>query len=45
MDDEQLAAEYEAWATGELSEISVEAMCYGSESYRIARPDLCDEDE
>lgn len=36
-----LAAEYEAWATGDLSEISDEAMCHGSETYRQAHPERC----
>jgi hypothetical protein len=35
------ATEYEAWANGDLSEISDEAMCYGSEKYRLAHPERC----
>lgn len=37
----RLALEYEAWATGMTSEISDEAMCYGSEKYRRSHPERC----
>jgi hypothetical protein len=36
-----LAAEYEAWANGDLSEISDEAMCHGSAKHRQAHPEEC----
>lgn len=36
-----LAAEYEAWATGDLSEISDKAMCHGSENSRRSHADVC----
>lgn len=36
-----LTAEYEAWANGDLSEISTEAMCHGSAKYRQAHPEEC----
>jgi hypothetical protein len=36
-----LAAEYAAWANGDLSEISDEAMCHGSEKYRRDHPEQC----
>jgi hypothetical protein len=38
-----LSDEYEAWATGQLSEISDEAMCHGSATYREAHPEVCHE--